>query len=127
VTVIGRFFSLTLLEDLESTRPDAALEAIEEAERAQLVSAERTGRDMRYRFVHEQIRQTLVEALSRPRRQRLHARIAIAIERVFSSERQEPGRGDRPQSLRSRRGGQCGKDHHLAVAGCRTGHDRRRS
>jgi tetratricopeptide (TPR) repeat protein len=80
--VIGRSFSLSLLEELERTRPDAALEAIEEAERAQLVGAERTGREMRYRFVHELIRQTLAEALSMPRRQRLHARIADAIERT---------------------------------------------
>ena len=83
--VIGRSFSLGLLEELESARPDAALEAIEEAERAQLVAAERTGREIRYRFVHELIRQTLAESLSAPRRQRLHARIADAIERISAA------------------------------------------
>ena len=83
--VIGRTFSLPLLEELESTRPDAALEAVEEAERAHLVAAERSTRSMRYRFGHELIRQTLAETLSLPRRQRLHARVAAAIEKVHAS------------------------------------------
>ena len=74
--VIGRSFSLPLLEDVESGQPDAALEAVEEAERAHLVVAEHAGRETRYRFVHELIRQTLAQALSLPRRQRLHARIS---------------------------------------------------
>jgi tetratricopeptide (TPR) repeat protein len=84
-SVIGRSFSLRLLEELENSKPDAALDAVEEAERAHIVVAEPAGRDTRYRFVHELIRQTLAETSSLPRRQRLHARVAEAIERVYSA------------------------------------------
>lgn len=83
--VIGREFPLELLEELEKARPDAALEAVEEAERAHLVETERAGRQTRYRFVHELVRQTLSETLSLPRRQRLHARVADVMGRVYAA------------------------------------------
>jgi tetratricopeptide (TPR) repeat protein/predicted Ser/Thr protein kinase len=82
--VIGRSFLLRWLEDVSGQGPDAALEAIEAAERAHLVSAEPGGREPRYRFVHELVRQTLAETLSRPRRQRLHARVAQLIEQLHA-------------------------------------------
>jgi tetratricopeptide (TPR) repeat protein len=88
--VLGRTFSLALLEELESgpggAGPDAMLDAIEEAERAHLVTPHGNGRDAQYMFGHELIRQTLADALSMPRRQRLHGRIALAIETLHASQ-----------------------------------------
>ena len=83
--MIGRSFDLGLLEALESGQPDAMLDAVEAAERARLIEPEGNVREARYRFVHELIRQTLAASLSLPRRQRLHVRIADAIERLYAS------------------------------------------
>ena len=88
-SIIGRTFNLSLLAELLAARaeyaPDVMMDAIEQAEAARLIAAERQSREPRYRFVHELIRQTMVEAVSLPRRQRLHAQVAAAIERLHAA------------------------------------------
>jgi tetratricopeptide (TPR) repeat protein len=85
--VVGRGFPLALLENLEAADagPDGILDALEEAERARLIESEAPSRTPRYRFVHEIVRQTLIDTMSAPRRQRLHLRIADGIERTFAA------------------------------------------
>ena len=78
--VIGRQFDLALVEALSGLDGDAFLQSIEEAEAARLITSERVGRQARYVFTHELIRSTLLSALSLPRRQRLEARVAKAME-----------------------------------------------
>jgi tRNA A-37 threonylcarbamoyl transferase component Bud32/tetratricopeptide (TPR) repeat protein len=80
--VVGRTFPIDVLQAVVDISEDDVLDALEEAERAQLVASEASQRTARYGFVHELIRATLVSGLSPPRRQRLHLKIADALERL---------------------------------------------
>jgi len=81
--VIGRSFSFGLLEAATQTDSDSQLDSIEEAERAGLLSSVLNYPETRFNFTHELIRQAVVSGLSAARRQRLHLRIADAIEHLY--------------------------------------------
>ena len=84
--VLGRVFSFELLQMLEEMTEDRLLDIVEDAERARLISTVDDGTDDdRFIFAHELIRQTVLSELSVPRRRRLHARAAEALERVHAS------------------------------------------
>jgi class 3 adenylate cyclase/tetratricopeptide (TPR) repeat protein len=87
--VIGRIFGFRLLEELTDLHDDAVFDAIDEAERAQLIRSTTKGGEAQIMFAHELIRQTLLSDLSTPRRQRLHLRVAEAIAQIYEDNLQE--------------------------------------
>jgi tetratricopeptide (TPR) repeat protein len=84
--VLGRQFDLAIVEALSGLEGDSFVRAIEEAEAAKLIGSEQIGRRTRYFFTHEIIRSTLLSDLSTLRRQRLEARTAKAMERLYEGD-----------------------------------------
>jgi len=84
--VIGRGFSFELLGSLREMEAEALLDAVDEAERAHLIASTEDGPEARFTFAHELIRQTLISGVSVARRQRLHLRVAEAMEQLYAAD-----------------------------------------
>ncbi len=84
-SVIGRFVSFEVLQILHDDDADSILGCLEEAEKAGLLASVAIGSQARFAFSHELIRQAVLGGLSAMRRQRLHLKVAEAIEQMAST------------------------------------------
>jgi adenylate cyclase len=83
--VIGRHFEVDLLEAVAEVDSETLISALDEAERVRLVHGPSGRREVTWRFGHQLICQTLVQAMPVLRRQKLHLRVADAMERLDGS------------------------------------------
>lgn len=80
--VMGVRFAIAVIETASEKSPDEVCDAVDEAEAAQLVQPTADAAS-RYQFSHALVRQTLLEGLSGPRRQRMHLKILDAMEATY--------------------------------------------
>ncbi|HEY32030.1 MAG TPA: AAA family ATPase [Dehalococcoidia bacterium] len=88
--VIGRDFSLEVLQKVAGMTDEEIFKALEEARKAAVIE-ERTdvGATVDYHFTHAFFRQILYEEIIAPRRNRLHQQVAQALEEVYKTRLDE--------------------------------------
>ena len=83
--VIGRHFELDILEMVAEIDDEALISALDEAERSRLLQGPSGRQDLTWRFSQQLICQMLAHGIPTLRRQKLHMRVADAIERLNGS------------------------------------------
>ncbi len=81
--VIGRSFSFQLLTAISQIDVDELFTVIEKAQQMGIIIPSSEGPERPFAFTHELVRQTLLAGISAPRRARMHASVADAIELVY--------------------------------------------
>jgi serine/threonine protein kinase/tetratricopeptide (TPR) repeat protein len=91
--IIGRKFEFDILMKASEMDEDDLILALENAERAQIIGELPRSRSpsTSFTFAHTLIPSTLRESLSGPRRQRLHQRVASAIETIYRDDGYDVG------------------------------------
>ncbi|HEV8339208.1 MAG TPA: protein kinase, partial [bacterium] len=84
-SVIGRRFTFEILQPSAGVQEEELLDALEEAERAQLVREHASGRESDYEFGHALIREVLYDGLAHRRRRAHHQKVGEAMEAVYGS------------------------------------------
>ena len=82
---IGRCFSFRLLTAICQIDVDELFTVVEKAQQMGIIVSSSEGQETPFTFAHELVRQTLLAGISAPHRQRLHASVAEAIERLYTS------------------------------------------
>ena len=85
--VLGPQFEPDLLEEVAEVKSATLTTALNEAERARIVIGPSGRRDITWRFAHQLTCQVLTAAIPQPRRQRLHLRVADAMNRLGHESR----------------------------------------
>jgi oligopeptide transport system substrate-binding protein len=80
--VVGRVFDLETIAKTSDLEEDQLIDAMEDAQNAQLIEGENGREGGVYRFSHALIPSTLVVGLRTRKRRRLHREVATAIEQV---------------------------------------------
>ena len=78
--VAGRRADYDIIAEVSGVAREAMVEAVETAERAQLIAVERSRAGLQVRFRHALIRQAILDTTSLARRQGLHLALARALE-----------------------------------------------
>ena len=87
--VAGRTASFELLLATAGLEENLLLDALDEAEHASFIRGQDRAGEVIYSFVHENIRQTVLANLSVPRRQRLHVRVADALQESLGTKAEQ--------------------------------------
>lgn len=87
--VLGREFEWAALQAVSELGDDPLLNALEAAQKAQLIVEVPHAQNPTFSFAHALIPATLREGLSGLRRQRLHRRAALALEKLYAAQLDE--------------------------------------
>ncbi len=114
-SILGREFDYDLLRQVSDLTQDQLIDALDAAERSQLIEEMRASGGARakarprFTFAHALIPTTLAEGVSGLRRQRLHLRVAEALEGLHGQALDDSCGADRTAFRRGRRVGSGGR------------------